>query len=259
MARMHKAAGQAARARVQVLVAAPRREVAVPVVQVHGHVANRVRQIESTERAGLVCCGGDGLHVQHLSREVVQSTDQHQRQRIALALDGLHEILRGEARLAVAWRHLHHMLCRVEAANAHVTLDGVGVAGEGARFHQDARALALGSPEAGEQQMQVHAETVHGHDLFGCAANQLAQRLAEHLVVVHPRVRALEARLRGMRSPRVEFLHHQVARGARHGPERVAHQIGDRGAGRVAGQFKSVAKACQRVDGIKMGCKPRIR
>src|SRR5690606_37081671 len=73
MPRMHECTANCARSAVQVLVAAPGREIRAPVVQGEGHVSHRVREVESYAAAFCACTSRKVLHVEELAVVVLHT------------------------------------------------------------------------------------------------------------------------------------------------------------------------------------------
>ena len=172
VALVHEAAADGTRPGVQVLVAAPHREVGVRVVQRERHVADRVREVEAGDAAVRVRGARDARQVKHLPGAILHPGPQHQRDLSAV---------RGEARLDVRFRHgvfagargeLEQRALRVEAVPGDLRGHRVPVRGEGAGLDEDAAALTGRTVEARQHQVQVHGERVHRHHFIRLRAGE---------------------------------------------------------------------------------------
>ena len=184
MALVHEAAADRARAAVQVLVAAPHREVGVVVVQGERHVADRVRQVEADDAAG--ACAARTMRARSNAWPVRNCTPGHSTSAISRAV-----LARGRPR----WRRSAirsspaagassiSVVARVEAVPGDLRGDGVAVGGEGAGLDQDARAPAARAVEARQHQVQVDGQRVHRHHFARLGAGERGEPAAQVLVV----------------------------------------------------------------------------
>ena len=82
-----EAAADRARSGVEILVAAPYREVGVPIVQRQQCIAHRMRQVQAHGGADAVRRGDQRFDVQALAGQILNSRQQDQRETRPLALD----------------------------------------------------------------------------------------------------------------------------------------------------------------------------
>ena len=115
VALMDEGTGHTARTAVEVLVAAPAREVHVPVVQLQVQVAGGMREIEADIRPHPVRSLGDRRHVEGLAGVEVHAAETDQRQLIAQLVDLRHDVLGAQGVLTGTGLHFHQIGLRITA------------------------------------------------------------------------------------------------------------------------------------------------
>ena len=146
--------------------------------------------------------------------------------------------------LAGAWLEADHGLGGVEAVEAGLAGDGVGVGGEGRVLDHDLESLAGGAVERDEEQVQIDRERVHRDDLAGQGPDEASGRFAELLVVGVPGVASGEVGVNREGAPVVELLLDGGGGRLRHQAEGVAGEVDARLlAARFVGAHASRAQA----------------
>ena len=203
-----EAAGKGARPGVEVLVGAPGREVDVPVVEGHGHIAGGMREVPADVGADLVTRGRDRGHVHPLSGEVIHRTEEHDGDLVTEFADLGDDVLGAQDVLALAGAHADDVLVGIEAVPAHLRSDGVAIGGEDDVLHDHLGARAARPVEGREHQVDVDGQGIHHDDLVRERTYESCGGLGESLVVVLPRPRPGQLTLDTPRGPSLE-LHEQ--------------------------------------------------
>ena len=140
VALVHEAAPDGSWAAVHVLVGAPARKVAAPIVQRHGHVAYGVRQVKADHAALGARSGRNGMHVEELSGIVLNATQQHQRDASALLRQDDINVLCAQQDLPGPRGNLNQGDGGVQAVVEQLGGDGVHVRGKGLLLDQNLEA-----------------------------------------------------------------------------------------------------------------------
>src|ERR1700754_1935422 len=72
---------------IQIFVTAPHREIHIPVVQLQGHVADGMGEIETDSTSLASGTARDGFDVEALTRQILHARQHHCRDALALTLD----------------------------------------------------------------------------------------------------------------------------------------------------------------------------
>ena len=115
---------------------------------------------------------------------------------------------------------------RIDAACAHVRLDGVGIRWKRSVLDEDLPPGTIGAVEADHEQVQVHREGVHHHDFTRLRTDESCPGIPEDLVVAEPRSPGFDMSLHAEIAPIIEFLDHQFTGTPGHEPEGVAAEVG---------------------------------
>ncbi len=250
VALVHERAGDGARARVQVFVAAPHGEIAAAVVQLQREVAGRVREVEADDAALLVGRLGDFLEIERLARAVLHAGQHHERDaRTVLGERALDRGI-GDRAVGLVAFELDQRGRGIEAVEAHLRFDRVAIGRERMLLDQDRRPLARRPVEADHHEVQVRGQRVHRDDFARLRADERREILAHERVIRHPRMPAVEMRFDGELFPVVELGDDRLARRARHEPERIAGEIGLLGAVGIFRDQELVAEWRERVGGV---------
>ena len=84
---MNETTSHASWTAIQILIAAPNREVRTPIVQFQTQIAGSMRQIEADHATLCVTRARNSCHIERLAGRIIHSTQQDQRDLIPRALD----------------------------------------------------------------------------------------------------------------------------------------------------------------------------
>ncbi len=229
MARMYPDERRGARAAIEVFVAAADREVRTRGAQVHRHRAGAVREVPHAEDALRMRRGGDGRHVVHRARAVID-VREHQHRHVA-----------GERGRNLFGLRQHQF----QAALAAQAFGDVEIGGKVAALAHDAAArgrILAGHVQRGAQHLvEVDGGAVRADDFAGPGADQRRELVAQALRQVEPAGAVPRADQVG-----APFLRHHLgdARGGglRQHAQGVAIQVDH-----PVGQLEMAAQGAQRV------------
>jgi hypothetical protein len=105
---------------------------------------------------------------------------------------------------------------------------------ERAAFDDDAAPRTVGPEETHHHQVQVHGQRVHRDDFVRLRPDEAGERFAHELVVRHPRAPRAEMAVDREVAPVFEFLGHDRRSALRLQAERIAAEVRELVAGRVA-------------------------
>ena len=220
-------------------------------MELQHHVAGGVREIEADRAAVAPGGGSDPFDVEILPGQIVNAGEQHEGDAAPVGLQGRLDVVRPEQVLARPRRHDAERVARIVSVMDDLGLDGVGVGGERSVFDQDLVAVARGSVERRQHEVQVHGEAVHHHDFAGNGPDQPRPAVPEALVVRVPRTAALEVRANPERGPVVQLLEHRRARVHGLEAEGVAAEVDRGSAAGPDGEVKALAVGGQRVRAVE--------
>ncbi len=252
MTLVHESAGDRARAGVQVLVAAPRRKIRPPFVQIQLDVADRVSQVEADPATVLAGKLTDRGHVENLARVILHAGQQQQRRPLALALEQGGEVVDVQD-LVLARLPLQQVFSGIVAAHADLRRGRVTVRRERGRLDHDPAALPLRRVKARHQQVQVDRQRVHRDDFRCLRTGQCRERRGCMAVVGDPRARRLEVAVHAASRPFREFFNNVLRGKFRLQAERITAEIDNRAAAAFAGKLEAVAKAGERILFVEPG------
>ncbi len=214
-----------ARARVQVLIGAPRGKVDVPVMQRQGHVARRVREVESGNGAGGVRGLGQPLHIEQLTREIIDAAEKDECDLVRMAINRVQDVFFANQSLAIPGRDLDDGVLGIESVEPRLRLQQVTVRREHFRFTDDLVALPGRAVERDEQEVDIGRQRVHADDLRLLGADDPGHRRCQALVVAVPRIRGMKMAFDAVFCPLVEFQLDSAPHGLRLQPQRMAREI----------------------------------
>ena len=212
-------------AAIEILVGAPRREVDVPVVEGEWDISRGVSEIEAGKRSGRVSRIGNCREIEQLTGSKVDAAEHHGGEAVAESFDFLQNVFGSKKILARSRRDSDDVGGGVAAPRRDVRLDGVGVAGKGAVFHQENASISSGAVEGHQEQMQVDGQRVHRDDLGWERADDLGEAVSKILVIRIPGTRGIEVALDTEPRPVVEFLFDDRSRRDRLQSEGVPDEI----------------------------------
>mmetsp|Transcript_99357 Transcript_99357/g.264062 ORF Transcript_99357/g.264062 Transcript_99357/m.264062 type:complete len:261 (-) Transcript_99357:262-1044(-) len=196
--------------RVEVLVGAPTRKVASPVVQLQGHVPDRVSKVKAHHTTLLLGGPRDPVKLEELASVVLHSAEHHHRQFLPMLPDRGLDVLGPEGVLSRAGKELHEGGSRVEAMVRDLRVDGKLVRGEGLAFHHDLVALLRRAVESAHEEVQVRREGIHDGDLHRLGAHNPGHVIATIFVGCHPgagRIHIGKVALNAPSLPLLQLLH----------------------------------------------------
>ena len=251
MTLVDECASDCARSTVEIFVRAPTRKVSTPVVQRKRDIANGVRKIPSALRTDGVRCARDTSHIQHLPCVVLNASQYDEREFVSDTRDGCLNVFVTQAFFAVTRRNFDHIDAWIAADRTHKRVHGKSIAWKCAAFHHDSPSRTfcriLRAIKTHQEKMQIDCQRIH-RDHFVCQrARQFREMFAKKFVIFDPRTTAVYMSLRAHRRPVVEFFVHTVTRCARHQAKRIANEIRQRFAFRIAGDLKRISKRRKRV------------
>ena len=194
MALVDEAAGDRTGTCVEVLVAAPDREVAAGVVQREWQVAGRVCKVESDPAALRVRGARDRGEVEGLAAEVLHAGQQHQRDAGAVLVDRAQHVVGGNHAAGFVRIELDPRARGIVAVAADLRVHCVMVRREGRLLDKDRMAFGGRAVEADHHQVQVDRQRIHRDDFLRQRTDQRGEILAHEFVVGHPGVAAAEVR-----------------------------------------------------------------
>lgn len=209
---------------IEVLVAAPRREVDSPLVQPQRHIAHRVCQVPAHHAASRAARGRDWAHLEALSGVVLDTRQEEERYLVTARCDECENLRRRQRLAPLARAELDDGLIAAVPAQRRVRADGDAVGREGAGLDDNLVALFRRRVERRHEQVQVHRQRVHRDDLQVGSTNKPRKRRAYALVVAEP-VGTGEVAALAQCLPELELLAHERRRGRGHEAKRVATQV----------------------------------
>ena len=239
-----------ARAAVEVLVGAPRRDVDVGAAQVDGHVADRVGEVPQGDPAGGVDGPGQPGDVVDLAGRVVRPGQDGHGQPVPGGVDGRLERLRFDEVLARRGTDDDEVAGRVRAMQPQVALDGVAIGREGRRVDEDRPAVPGRPVDRGEEQVQADGQGVDRRDLVGLGADEPGARPAQAVIELEPAV-GVEVAVDAEARPGVELVLDGRPGGPWLGAQRLPGQVRLGPAVGAGRQQEPLAQGGQRVGRIE--------
>src|SRR5262245_39104814 len=151
---MHEGAADRAGSRIQILVAAPDREVRSRIMQRERYVADGVRESEADRAAMTRRAARDLLEGQWLAGHIVHARPDDGGDRGLLALDEFADIARAQRCFSLARTGFQQRLGRCVTVPAKLRGDGIAIGGERALLDEDTVSLSRRAIEAREHQVQ---------------------------------------------------------------------------------------------------------
>lgn len=93
MSLMHETATNRARTAIQILVCTPDSKIDVPIVQLHGHISNGVRQIPANSDSFASSVSSDPWHIEELSGVKLNAWEEKQCSVGSMLVDDRHDML----------------------------------------------------------------------------------------------------------------------------------------------------------------------
>ena len=103
------------------------------------------------------------------------------------------------------WGDFDKVFGGVEPVQAQLAQSGIPVAGKGPRFNHEFGPPSLGPIKGNQQQVQVHSEGIHGHNLIGECTYYGGEVLCGLSVIGDPWTSAFEVCLHPKAAPVFEF------------------------------------------------------
>src|ERR1700722_955225 len=130
-------------------------------MQAEQGVADGMSQVQTNRGAGAARGADQRRQIQGLSREILNTRQEDQRERGTLLLYALDDIFGSQGSLAGARLDLDQMLGCVQAVKSKLRHDGVAIRWKRRFLDEYAIAAAIGAKETHHHQMQINRQRIH--------------------------------------------------------------------------------------------------
>ena len=127
MAFVHEASANAPRAAIQVFVAAPRREIDIPLVQLQWQIPRGVRHVKSDHASFGVARLGDAIAIKRLPAVIIHAREKNQGDPLAFRFDQRLYIFCADVCFAGAWTDFDQRIGRIVTVKTNLRRDGIAV------------------------------------------------------------------------------------------------------------------------------------
>jgi hypothetical protein len=147
--------------------------------------------------------------------EVVDTTQEHQRQLLRVRVDCVEDVLFPDNALAVAGMDLDDRIIRIETMKLHLGFKQVSIRRKHSAFADDLESAGRRSIERHEQQVQVCGQRVHADDFGFSRSDDAGHRRGQPLMVAVPGMCCFEVTLYTEPRPVCQLELDCVPRGSR--------------------------------------------
>jgi hypothetical protein len=213
--------GARAWAAIEILEAAPNREIDVPMIELVRQDPHRVRAVKADQDSPLMSRFCQRCDVESLTAAIQNGGEKNQRDVVAHAID---DALLVECS-TVSASHEHELISGIEASQLELALERIEVCREIQLVGEDLGSIPFRSVEGADQSMDVDGCCARGDDVTRACADELRTVLAEPLCHVKPRLLALDPPFDALRLPLLEHSKQARSRPFRLQPERVSREV----------------------------------